>query len=154
MARDNNRFTNYAAQGDQVGLQADNVAALRQQYVNGTRREPWGEAAAAAVLLGFEPVSADRRFAAHVDRDGVDWDAVLADKTWTATERFLIATAAGAWNGRRTLIDISRVAWLDDTFLQAWLGIIRARIDGRVQDGTSDETGELFDIEPYRRNPR
>jgi len=114
------------------------VAALRQEYVDVTQIEPWGEAAAVAVLLGFEPVADDRRFAAHVDRDGINWDAVLADETWSAGERFLIATAAGAWNGRRTLIDISRVAWLDDRFLQSWLAIIHARIDGRVpdQDGT------------------
>jgi hypothetical protein len=112
------------------------VAALRQQYVTGTRREPWGEAAAVAVLLGFEPVAADKRFAMHVRRDGVDWDAVLADETWSSGERFLIATAAGAWSGSRTLIDISRVAWLDGRFLRAWLAIIHARINGRVPDST------------------
>ncbi len=108
------------------------VAALRREYILGTAREPWGEAAAVAMLLGFEPVAADKRFAVHARRGGIDWDAVLADETWSSGERFLIATAAGAWNGRRTLIDISRIAWLDDRFLQAWLGIIHARIDGRV----------------------
>ena len=137
------------------------VTALRQHYVNGTRREPWGEAAAVAVLLGFDQVAADKRFYVHVDPDGVDFDAVLADKTWSSGERFLIATAAGAWHGRRTLIDISRVAWLDDTFLTAWLAIIHARINGRVPDWQSqaepqpgdDETRELFAAELYRRNP-
>lgn len=108
------------------------VAALRREYILTTVTEPWGEAAAVAVLLGFEPVAADKRFAAHARRDGIDWDAVLADATWSSGERFLIATAAGAWNGRRTMVDISRVAWLDDRFLQTWLAIIQARLDGRV----------------------
>jgi hypothetical protein len=137
------------------------VAALRQHYVSTTRREPWGEAAAVAVLLGFAPVAADKRFYAHAGRDGIDWDAVLADETWSSGERFLIATAAGAWHGRRTLIDISRVAWLDDRFLATWLNIVRARIHGRVPDGQArveppaadDETGELFAAELYRRTP-
>ena len=137
------------------------VAALRQNYIHVTQIEPWGEAAAVAVLLGFEQVAADKRFYAHVDPDGVDFDAVLADKTWSSGERFLIATAAGAWHGRRTLIDISRVAWLDDTFLTAWLAIIHARINGRVPDWPhraepqpgGDETGELFAAEQYHRNP-
>lgn len=137
------------------------VAALRQEYLNVTQTEPWGEAAAVAVLLGFDQVAADKRFYAHVDRGGVDWDAVLADETWSVGERFLIATAAGAWHGRRTLIDISRVAWLDDRFLTAWLGIVHARINGRVPDwlprtesrSGGGETGELFAAEPYRRNP-
>jgi hypothetical protein len=115
------------------------VAALRREYILGTAREPWGEAAAVAVLLGFEPVAADKRFAAHARRDGVGWDAVLADETWSSGERFLIATAAGAWNGRRTMVDISRVAWLDDRFLQTWLAIIQARIDGRVPADASSQ---------------
>ncbi|MGH3299156.1 MAG: hypothetical protein ACRDP7_45940 [Trebonia sp.] len=113
------------------------VAALRQEYIHVTQIEPWGEAAAVAVLLGFDRVAADKRFYAHVDRDGVDWDAVLADETWSTGEQFLIATAAGSWNGRLTLIDISRVAWLDDRFLQTWFDIVHARINGRVPDGTT-----------------
>lgn len=136
------------------------VTALRRHYLSVTRFEPWGEAAAVAVLLGFDQVAADRRFHAHVDRGGVDFDAVLADETWSVGERFLIATAAGAWHGRRTLVDISRVAWLDERFLTAWLAIVRALIDGRVPDGPTragrqlpDETGELFAAEEYRRNP-
>ena len=137
------------------------VAALRQHYIDYTLTEPWGEAAAVAVLLGFDHVAADKRLYAHAGPDGVDFDAVLADDTWSSGERFLIATAAGAWHGHRTLIDISRVAWLDDTFLTAWLAIIHARINGRVPDWQlpaepqpgDDETGELFAAELYRRNP-
>jgi hypothetical protein len=37
--------------------------------------------------------------------------------------------------GHRVRHDFSRLAWLDDRFLQAWLGIIHARIDGRVPEG-------------------
>lgn len=108
------------------------VAALRQEYIQVTQIEPWGEAAAVAVLLGFEPIAADKRFADRADRDGIDWDAVLGDETWSSGERFLIATTAGAWSGCRTLIDISRVAWLDNRFLRTWLAIIHARINGHV----------------------
>jgi hypothetical protein len=118
-----------------------NVAALRREYVNATTREPWGEAAAVAVLLGFEPIAADKRFTAHADRDGIDWDAVLEDRTWSSGERFLIATTAGAWSGCRTLIDISRVAWLDNRFLRTWLAIIDARVNGHVPAGAGHPEG-------------
>lgn len=123
-------------------MSRDDVAEYRRYYLQRTAAQPWGEAAAVAVLLGFGPIADDNRFAAHVDREGVDWDAVLADKSWTASEHFLIATAASAWHGRRTLIDISRVAWLDDDFLQAWLAIVHARIDGYVRQGDPDRGGQ------------
>ena len=108
------------------------IAFLRQDYISRSTRQPWGEAAAVAVLLGFEPIASDDRLARHAGRDGIEWDAVLADKTWSPGERFLIGTAAGAWSGRRTMIDISRVAYLDDAFLTTWMDIIRARTNGRV----------------------
>jgi hypothetical protein len=111
--------------------QAD-VAHLRQEYIRQTTGQPWGEAAAVAVLLGFEPVAGDNRLARHAGRDGIDWDAVLADKTWSTGERFLIATAAGAWSGRRTQVDISRVAYLDDDFFSTWIDIIFACRHGHV----------------------
>jgi hypothetical protein len=111
--------------------QAD-VAFLHQQYIRQSSGQGWGEAAAVAVLLGFKPIAGDDRLARHADRDGVEWEAVLADKTWSSTERLLIATAAGAWSGQRTMVDISRVAYLDDNFLRTWMDIIRARTQGHV----------------------
>lgn len=108
------------------------VAALRQQYTRASARERWGEAAAVAVLLKFEPIAADDRFAVHVTRSGVDWDDLLADQTWSLTERFLIATAAGLWTGRCTQADISRVAFLDDTFFAAWAAMITAARTGCI----------------------
>ena len=111
--------------------QAD-IAYLRHEYIRKSTRHPWGEAAAVAVLLGFAPIAGDDRLARHADRDGIDWGAVLADKSWSSGERFLIATAAGAWSGQRTMIDISRIAYLDDTFLRAWMDIIRACTHGHV----------------------
>ncbi|HEX7164382.1 MAG TPA: hypothetical protein VF223_24455 [Trebonia sp.] len=113
--------------------QAD-IAYLRQEYIRQSTVQPWGEAAAVAVLLGFEPIAGDNRLARHADRDGIDWDDVLADKTWSTGERFLIATAAGAWNGRRTQVDISRVAYLDDAFFGTWIDIIFACRHGQVPD--------------------
>jgi hypothetical protein len=111
------------------------VAALRGQYIRETAREPWGEAAAVVVLLGFDPIAHDDRFAEHTSPSGVDWDSVMADKTWSPTERFLIATAAGLWSGRRTMADISRVTRLDGRFLRTWLEMISAAVDGRVPEG-------------------
>jgi hypothetical protein len=111
--------------------QAD-IAVLRREYVRQSTGQRWGEAAAVAVLLGFEPIAGDDRLARHASRGGIAWDEVLADKTWSPGERFLIATAAGAWSGRRTMIDISRVAHLDDAFLGTWMDIIRACTDGYV----------------------
>lgn len=111
------------------------VAALREQYIRQTSREPWGEAAAVVVLLGFDPIVQDDRFAKHVSPCGVDWDSVMADKTWSPTERFLIATATGLWSGRRTMADISRVTRLDGRFLRTWLEMISAAVDGRAPGG-------------------
>lgn len=112
--------------------QAD-VAYLRQEYARQSAGQPWGEAAAVAVLLGFEPVAADERLARHVSRDGVRWDALLADRTWSSGERFLIATGAGLWNGRRRdQVGIAQIVFLDDTFFTAWLAMIAAACTGRV----------------------
>jgi hypothetical protein len=108
-----------------------NVAALRRKYVRATSRDRWGEAAAVAVLLSFEPISDDPRFASHVTRDGIDWDALLAE-SWSPAEQLLIGTAAGIWSGSRTLVDISRVTRLGDDFFGAWTAMIRAMDDGHV----------------------
>lgn len=118
--------------------QAD-VAFLRREYTRQSSGQPWGEAAAVAVLLGFEPVAADDRLARHVGRGGIDWGAVLADETWSTGERFLIATAAGAWSGRRTQVDISRVAYLDDSFFSTWLDIVFACRHGHVPDPAGNQ---------------
>ena len=120
--------------------QAD-IAYLRQEYIRQSTGQPWGEAAAVAVLLGFEPIASDNRLARHASRDGIEWDAVLADKTWSTGERFLIATAAGAWTGRRTQVDISRVAFLDDTLFGTWIDIVFACRHGQVQNRGSKLPG-------------
>ena len=113
--------------------QAD-VAFLRQEYIRQSTGQGWGEAAAVAVLLGFKPIASDDRLARHADRDGIEWEAVLTDKTWSSGERLLIATAAGVWSGQRTIVDISRVAYLDNAFLGTWMDIIRACTEGHVPD--------------------
>ena len=102
------------------------VAALRADYMRRCAQGPWGEAAAVAVLLGFGPLAEDERLARRVDRGGVDWGAALADRSWSPSERFLLATAAGLWAGRRTQADISRVAFLDDVFFAVWQDMITA----------------------------
>jgi hypothetical protein len=108
------------------------VAALRQQYARATASQPWGEAAAVAVLLGFEPIAGHDRFTPHVTRSGVDWDALLADRAWSSVERFLIGTSAGLWRGRGTQVDIGQVAFLSDDFLTAWLAMVTASVQGHV----------------------
>jgi hypothetical protein len=108
------------------------VAALRQEYARATASQQWGEAAAVAVLLGFEPIAGHDRFAALVTRSGVDWDELLADQAWSSGERFLIGTAAGIWRGRRTEVDIAQVAFLSDDFLAAWLAMVTAAVQGHV----------------------
>jgi hypothetical protein len=113
------------------------VETLREQLTRESSRNRWGEAAAVAVLLGFRPVAADERLVRHAARDGIDWDAVLADRSWSPSERFLIATAAGLWSGRRTMADISRVPFLDDAFLRAWQDMITAALTGHVPGGTA-----------------
>lgn len=108
------------------------VENLRQTYVRQCSSEPWGEAAAVAVLLRFERISGDNRFASRTDQDGVDWPEVLADSTWSSTERFLIASAAALWNSRNGAVDLSRIAWLDDTFWQVWHDMVIAARTGRI----------------------
>jgi hypothetical protein len=120
--------------------QAD-IAFLRREYIRQSAGQRWGEAAAVAVLLGFEPIAGNERLARHASRDGIEWDAVLADKSWSTGERFLLATAAGAWTGRRTQVDISRVAHLDDAFFSAWIDIIFACRHGQVPNLGSSTTG-------------
>jgi hypothetical protein len=107
------------------------VEKLRQHYIAKSDNERWGEAAAVAVLLGFPPVAGDDRFANRVTAAGVEWDDVLADKTWSPAERFLIRTACGIWGGWAE-IDIARVAYLSDPFLATWLAMVSAGIEGRV----------------------
>jgi hypothetical protein len=67
-----------------------------------------------------------------VDRSGVNWDAVLADRSWSTGERFLLATAGALWNGRNVKADVAQVAYLDDTFFTVWLAMIAAARTGRV----------------------
>ncbi len=113
------------------------VAALRERCIRECARERWGEAAAVAVFPGCERITSDGRFHRHADSDGVAWDAVLADRTWSPAERFLIATAAALWTGRRTGADMSRIGFLDDGFFAVWLAMVTAARTGRVQDAAA-----------------
>ncbi|MBO0850322.1 MAG: hypothetical protein J2P20_12710 [Pseudonocardia sp.] len=87
-----------------------------------------GEHAAVAVLLCHEPVAA-AKFCRHASGRGIDWDAVLA---WSPAERLLIATAAGLWSGRRTPVDISRPAFLDDGQFAVWQMMLTAHRTGQA----------------------
>ena len=117
------------------------IAALREQYTRQSSQAHWGEAAAVAVLLGFTPIAGDDRLARHASPDGIAWEAVLADKTWSSTERFLIATAAALWGGRRTMADISQVTRLDDDFFRTWLDMVNAAMEGHVPGRAQGEGG-------------
>jgi hypothetical protein len=109
------------------------VKRLRGNHMLGCAKEPWGEAAAAAVMLRFDRIAADRRFSDHVDPQGADWGAILDDVTWSTTEWFLIATAAGLWTGRRSAkVDISEIGSLDDEFFGVWHDMITAYRTGRI----------------------
>jgi len=110
------------------------VTALRTKYMTACALEPWGEAAAVAVLLGFEPVASRREFARHVTRGGVHWDKVLAEPAWSDGERFLVATAAGLWSGRPCGADVCRVPFLDDGFYAVWLAMVTASRTGKVPE--------------------
>lgn len=100
-----------------------------------------GEHAAVAVLLGYEPVAAAAKFCRHATGRGIDWDGVLAE-TWSAAERLLIATAAGLWSGRRTSVDISRAAVLDDGQYELWQAMLTAHRTGHVPPGPQEPGGE------------
>jgi hypothetical protein len=115
------------------------VAALRAKYVKACAMQPWGEAAAVAVLLAYEPVASRPEFARHVTRGGVHWDTVLAEAAWWPQARFLIATAAGLWTGRMHGADVCRVAFLDDGELAAWQAMVTARLTGIVPGDSSEE---------------
>ena len=108
------------------------VQRLRAKYTVACTIEPWGEAAAAAVLLGFGPVAARPEFTRHVTMGGVGWDKVLAEPAWWPEARFLIATAAGLWTGQPYGADVCRVASLGDEELAAWQAMVAARLTGKV----------------------
>ena len=99
-----------------------------------------GEHATVAVLLAHEPVAAAVKFARHTGLRGVDWNAVLAE-TWSAGERLLVATAAGLWSGRRTTVDISRAAFLDDAQYRVWQAMLTAHRAGRAPEATQKGSG-------------
>jgi hypothetical protein len=106
------------------------VIALRDRYLRLFREGRGdGEHAAAAVLLGYQPITRLDRFNHHVGHHGVDWDAVLAEP-WSFTEYFLLATATGLFRSRRTEVDISRAGFLDHGQYMVWLVMIVARRTG------------------------
>ena len=108
------------------------VKALRAKYVTACAAEPWGEAAAVAVLLAFAPVASRREFARHVTRGGVHWDKVLDEPAWSTGERFLVATAAGLWSGGPRGADVYLVPFLGDDFYAVWLAMVTASRTGKV----------------------
>jgi hypothetical protein len=108
------------------------VTALRDDLARQCSASRWGEAAAVVVLLSFEPVAGDRRFARHAAKTGIDWTAVLKDKGWSPSERFLIATAAGLWTGRAHGADVYRVPFLGDGYYAVWLAMVTASRTGKV----------------------
>ena len=116
------------------------VAALRVKYAAACAAELWGEAAAVAVLLSFEPIAGRREFARHVTMGGVGWDKVLAEPAWSTGERFLIATAAGLWTGRPCGADVCSVPFLDDGFYAVWLAMVTASRTGKVSPRESAAT--------------
>lgn len=113
----------------------DGIATLREDLTRSLTGGPWGEAAAVAVLLGFEPVAGHPRFSRYVGPAGVNWPEALRDRTWSEGERFLIATAAGLWTGRPCGADVCRVPFLDDGFYVIWLAMVTAARTGKVPEG-------------------
>jgi hypothetical protein len=109
-----------------------NVEELRDYLARQCAASRWGEAAAVAVLLGFEPVAGHSRFGRYVDRSGVDWPAMLKDRCWSEHQRFLIATAAGLWTGNPHGADVCKVPFMGDGFYEAWLAMVVASRTGKV----------------------
>jgi hypothetical protein len=85
----------------------------------------------AGLFLGYQPITRIDRFNGHVGEYGVDWDSVIAEP-WSSTEYFLLATAAGLFRSRPTKVDVSRVAFLDDSQYALWLGMVIARRTGNL----------------------
>jgi len=110
------------------------VAALHDDLTRSLLGGPWGEAAAVAVLLAFDPIAGRREFTRHATAGGVHWDKVLADPCWSTGQRFLIATAAGLWTGRAHGADVCRVPFLDDEFYAVWLAMVTASRTGKVPE--------------------
>lgn len=110
---------------------AANVAAYRVSLHRSLQGGPWGEAAAVAVLLDFEPIAGDERFGQYVNRSGVDWASVL-DENWSTGERFLIASAAGLWTGTAHGADVSAMSRLSDDFHRVWQAMITAARTGET----------------------
>jgi len=108
------------------------VKALRAKYVTACAAQPWGEAAAVAVLLGYGPVASRREFSRHVSMRGVGWDKMLEEAAWWPEARFLIATAAGLWTGQPYGADVCRLPSLGDAELEAWQAMVTARMTGKV----------------------
>ena len=108
------------------------VAAMRVKYVTACAAEPWGEAAAVAVLLAYDPIAARPEFARHVGRSGIAWAQALDEPAWWPEARFLIATAAGLWTGEPYGADVCGILHLDDSELAAWQAMVAARLTGKV----------------------
>lgn len=116
-------------------MAAVDIKTLREDLARQCAASRWGEAAAVAVLLGFEPIASHPRFARYVGPGGINWPEALRDRTWSEGERFLIGTAAGLWTGRPCGADVCRVPFLSDGFYEAWLAMVTASRTGKVPAG-------------------
>jgi hypothetical protein len=112
----------------------DAITALREGLARSLAGGPWGEAAAVAVLLSFEPVAGHERFARYVGPSGINWTEALHDRAWSDGERFLIGTAAGLWTGRPRGADVCKVPFLRDDEYEAWLAMVTASRTGKVPE--------------------
>ncbi|NED96825.1 hypothetical protein G1H11_16070 [Phytoactinopolyspora alkaliphila] len=88
------------------------------------------EAAAAAIILCDPIFAGDWRLWAHVDdnREEIDWDGILADRTWSSGEHLLLELGRNLWSGgHQTAVDLTKLVRLGDRFFSVALSAIEAR---------------------------
>lgn len=95
-----------------------------------TRRALAGDTeAAAAVVILCDPIFArDGRVWAHVDDDiqGIHFDDILGEGTWSSGERVLLQLAANLWSGSGH-VDMAAICGLSDGFFTVAMEAIEAR---------------------------
>lgn len=85
------------------------------------------EAAAALVVLESSAFAGDQRAWRHVDTDGIDWEAILDDGTWSSGERRLLELGRALWAGRGTVDAAYLFTSLSRGFEQVVIDAITAR---------------------------